>query len=56
MDAGRVVQLGTHAELVAAEGPYRRLWQIQTDLEAELDRDLESAAPDATREPQGLTR
>ncbi len=26
MDAGRVVQRGTHAELVAADGPYQDLW------------------------------
>lgn len=29
MREGRVVQRGTHAELVAKRGPYRRLWQDQ---------------------------
>ncbi|MEJ3655468.1 ATP-binding cassette domain-containing protein [Actinomycetes bacterium KLBMP 9759] len=31
LDAGRVVQSGTHAELVAVEGPYRRLYRLQAD-------------------------
>lgn len=26
LDAGTVVETGTHAELLAAAGPYRRLW------------------------------
>ncbi len=40
---GRIVQQGTHDELLAAEGPYRRLWNIQGALEAEIDRDLSGA-------------
>ena len=30
LDAGRVVEHGTHAELVAAAGPYARLWALQS--------------------------
>ena len=30
MDAGHVVQLGGHAELMAEAGPYRQLWDRQT--------------------------
>lgn len=56
MDAGRVVQLGSHAELVASEGPYRRLWKIQTDLEAELDRDLEAALTDDRCERESVSQ
>jgi ATP-binding cassette, subfamily B, bacterial len=36
LENGRVVQVGTHESLVAADGLYRRLWQIQTDLEVEI--------------------
>jgi ATP-binding cassette subfamily B protein len=38
LDAGRVVEQGRHADLVAAGGAYARLWRIQ-QLEAELERD-----------------
>jgi ATP-binding cassette subfamily B protein len=48
MDKGRIVQLGTHDELVAADGLYRKLWQIQSALEEDLSQDLveESATDD----------
>jgi len=32
LDAGRVVQRGDHASLLEEDGPYRRLWEIQTSL------------------------
>ena len=35
LEGGRIIQQGTHAELVEAEGLYRRLWTIQTALEDE---------------------
>jgi ATP-binding cassette subfamily B protein len=43
LEGGRIVQSGTHAELVAAPGPYRRLWRIQNDLEDEIAADLAPA-------------
>ncbi len=42
LEGGRIIQEGTHAELVEAEGLYRRLWKIQTALENELSTPAES--------------
>ena len=42
LEGGRIIQEGTHAELVEAEGLYRRLWKIQTALENELANPAES--------------
>jgi len=46
LDGGQVAQSGTHQTLMRQEGLYRRLWQIQGSLEADLSRDLASASPD----------
>jgi len=32
LDKGRIVQSGTHEELINTEGPYRRIWEIQSSL------------------------
>lgn len=34
MEGGRVVQRGTHQQLLASEGTYKRLWSQQAELEA----------------------
>jgi ATP-binding cassette, subfamily B, bacterial len=44
LDHGRLVQQGTHDELLAQPGPYARLWKIQGTLEHEIERDLIGAA------------
>ena len=43
MDKGRVVQQGTHAELMAQEGMYRQIFEIQTRIEEDLEKEIESA-------------
>lgn len=40
LDQGRIVQQGSHDELLRSDGPYRRLWRIQGTLEDEISRDL----------------
>ena len=44
LDHGRLVETGTHAELIARGGPYARLWSIQTDLEQEIAFETEETA------------
>jgi len=36
LDHGRIVQSGTHNELVSEPGMYQRIWEIQSSLEAEV--------------------
>jgi ABC-type multidrug transport system fused ATPase/permease subunit len=36
LEAGRCVQLGSHAALAAVDGPYRHLCEIQGALDAEI--------------------
>lgn len=40
LDGGRIAQLGTHDELAAQPGLYRRLCEIQSDLDATIQSDL----------------
>lgn len=40
LEKGRITQLGTHSDLIAQDGLYRRLWQVQTALEEDLTREL----------------
>ena len=43
LDHGRIIQTGTHAELAAQEGLYRRLWLIQTNVETDFKTELKPA-------------
>jgi ATP-binding cassette subfamily B protein len=44
MEHGRIVQLGTHAQLVELDGLYRRLWEIQSSLEEDLRHEQDEPA------------
>ena len=37
IDAGRLVELGTHDDLLAQDGPYARLWRNQTNITHALE-------------------
>jgi ATP-binding cassette subfamily B protein len=41
LDAGRIVQSGSHETLAEQIGPYRNLCQIQSNLDTEIARDLQ---------------
>jgi ATP-binding cassette, subfamily B, bacterial len=43
MDKGRIVQQGTHDQLVTQDGIYRRIFEIQTRIETELETEIASA-------------
>ncbi len=42
LEHGRIVQSGTHDELLAQEGIYRRIYDLQSQIEDELEEDLAS--------------
>ena len=43
LDQGRIVQRGTHEELMQEDGIYRRIYDIQARIEVELERELSEA-------------
>ncbi len=43
LDKGRIVQMGTHETLLAQEGMYRQIYDIQTRVDAELEAELQAA-------------
>jgi ATP-binding cassette subfamily B protein len=40
LDQGRIVQRGTHDQLVAQPGTYQKIYEMQTRIEDELEREL----------------
>jgi ATP-binding cassette subfamily B protein len=44
LDRGEIVQRGTHRELMAQEGIYRRIYDLQVRIEAELEKEIDAAA------------
>lgn len=42
MDNGKIVQSGTHADLVASEGIYQKIFNIQTRIDDELEKEIAS--------------
>lgn len=43
LDKGRIVQRGTHDELMLQPGIYRRVYEMQARIEDELEREVQSA-------------
>jgi ATP-binding cassette, subfamily B, bacterial len=41
LEGGRIVQRGTHQELVAEEGLYRQIYELQTRIEIEVEKEVD---------------
>jgi ATP-binding cassette subfamily B protein len=50
LDDGRIVQRGTHDELVAQDGIYRRIYDVQARIEDELQWEIETSKVSKTFE------
>lgn len=44
LDKGRIIQKGTHNELLSQDGIYRQIFEIQTRIEVELEEEISQAA------------
>jgi ABC-type multidrug transport system fused ATPase/permease subunit len=40
MDKGRIVEYGRHENLISRSGIYRQIYDIQTRIEVELEKDI----------------
>jgi ATP-binding cassette subfamily B protein len=40
MDKGTIIQMGRHDELVARDGMYRQIYNIQTRIDEELEQEV----------------
>ena len=40
MEAGRIIQRGSHSELAAQAGVYREIYELQAQIEADLEREI----------------
>jgi ATP-binding cassette subfamily B protein len=43
LDKGQVIQMGTHTELLAQEGMYRQIYDLQTRIDDEVEKEVSSA-------------
>jgi ATP-binding cassette subfamily B protein len=43
LENGRIVQRGTHQELLEQDGLYRRIYDLQTRIEVEVEKEVGGA-------------
>lgn len=46
MERGRIVQRGTHEELMDQDGPYRRIYDLQARVDEEVSREIDECEED----------
>ncbi|NLE99597.1 MAG: ABC transporter ATP-binding protein [Anaerolineales bacterium] len=44
LDRGKIIQMGQHAELMAQEGVYQRIYNVQARIEVELEEEMNRVA------------
>ena len=54
MEAGRIIQRGTHNELVSQPGVYRQVFELQVQIEADLEREIAEVVESAEVKLNGL--
>ena len=55
MDRGRIVQEGSHNQLILQDGIYRQIFDIQTQIEVELEEEISQAADHVRDAPSIIT-
>ena len=55
LDAGRIVQRGAHAELLAEPGIYRRVYDLQARIEEDLEREIATVVDVADKRLAAMT-
>jgi ATP-binding cassette, subfamily B, bacterial len=43
-DKGEVIQMGTHADLIKQEGMYRQIYEIQSRIDSEIEKEVSSVS------------
>jgi len=57
LDKGRIVQQGTHRELIRQDGLYKQIYELQARIEQDVEREIGDVAFDGDgRDPAGLGR
>ena len=54
MEAGRIIQRGSHNELVSQPGVYRQVFELQVQIEADLEREIAEVVEAAEVKLEGL--
>ena len=55
LDQGRIVQRGTHTELLAEPGIYRRVYDLQARIEEDLEREIAEVVEATEKRLEGST-